>query len=301
MGKAERYGEPWTKAEDEILRAKYPREGADVVASMTGRTVSGVRKRVKTLGIANERALVNGINTRPWLPKDDSVLRKNYLKRGSEWVAKKLERSARAVIDRATYLGIRRPRCKFICQSCGRSTFVAANSNGRTCGACSHNRRRQTDRRQAATRKPYTPPGRAPLRVEEHGALKVVEDRGDWIELECACGNRHEVQRETWQGMPATSCPACRMRTFKRGGAMILSRSQRMQTDTRPVVRKHNLEMFVCERYSTETSTTRLTTKGCAARYQRVEAGYPGYSYEACRGCPVGAANAKAHASNGGA
>jgi hypothetical protein len=122
----------WTAAEDEFLREHYPARGAEWVAPrLPGtRTAQACCTRAGRLGLvgpgrAKRGAPVQGggdgdgdgedddrpgaRTSRPWDPAEDALVRHRYASKGPAWIAERIERTSKAVMNRASKLGVCRP------------------------------------------------------------------------------------------------------------------------------------------------------------------------------------------------
>lgn len=91
---------PWTKADDDTVRADYPKTKRSVLAARLGRSVRALQRRAGQLGVKAYR---------PWTSKDDHDLIDSWGELTIAQIARNLKRTPEAVYARATEkLGLKR-------------------------------------------------------------------------------------------------------------------------------------------------------------------------------------------------
>ena len=93
----------WTRKEDALLRALYPRTRAEELPARIGRSHSAIRNRAQTLHL---RKRPEFSLRRPWSVRDDARLRRLYPHLSTVKVAAQLGRSVVATYGRAGKLGL---------------------------------------------------------------------------------------------------------------------------------------------------------------------------------------------------
>lgn len=91
----------WTPYRDEILRKRYPKEGASkALCGLLGVTRGAVCKRAQFLKISVNRL-------RKWTNAEDSKIRAIYPDSGTSILKKELGRTPRSILMRAFFLGVK--------------------------------------------------------------------------------------------------------------------------------------------------------------------------------------------------
>lgn len=96
----------WSEEEINILKDLYPKEPMiDVLSALPNRTMSSVLAKARTLGLLSYFYLNNAYS-----PDDDCYLKKNYLYKSNEELAKYLNRTTTGIAQHLNILGLHRPR-----------------------------------------------------------------------------------------------------------------------------------------------------------------------------------------------
>ena len=101
-------GTPWTAEEEQYLREHYPTEGTSCFSHFTERTWSSVNGKVRNLGllIDDEHQRQAILNSAPWTPEQDAILRAYYPVEGGACYTRVPPHTANACRCRARNLGI---------------------------------------------------------------------------------------------------------------------------------------------------------------------------------------------------
>ncbi len=91
------FGNPWTVAEDAVLRADYLKRGAQAIATELGRSFSAVAHRANRLGLASHRR---------WTPVDDQTIRDLWGHSSLARLSQELKRTKLTIYYRARMLDL---------------------------------------------------------------------------------------------------------------------------------------------------------------------------------------------------
>lgn len=108
MGYGRGWGRSWTSEEDDLLRAAYA-NGASLtpLTDRLGRGIYSIRWRAGELGLRGTHVSKAGWRTEPvWTEAERGIVRANYGKIPNKDLAKRLNRSLRAVYTLAHHLGL---------------------------------------------------------------------------------------------------------------------------------------------------------------------------------------------------
>ena len=104
------YGQVWTPEEDAQIRRLGGHIGAEALARLLHRSVDGVRKQARKLGVSLDTGGAGSF----WTPQEDAVLREQALRRPWPEIAEMLGRSAQGCKHRARTLGlIHKPKKRY--------------------------------------------------------------------------------------------------------------------------------------------------------------------------------------------
>lgn len=101
----------WTKKDVRKLE-KYAPQGISVCARELNRTITSVAAKARRLGIPIKSRDFAPNNLMPWTEKDLRLVELNYSQYGPLVCAERLGRSAKAVMEQASKLGLRAPNTR---------------------------------------------------------------------------------------------------------------------------------------------------------------------------------------------
>ncbi|MFC1909857.1 hypothetical protein ACFLXC_01005 [Chloroflexota bacterium] len=101
----------WRSEEDSLMKMLWPSSSLEtIMAALPGRTWASLHNRASSLKLKRQRSYTRIGNWRPWTNKDDTRLKKLYVSEISTTeIARRLGRSAGAVVRRACLMGVPRP------------------------------------------------------------------------------------------------------------------------------------------------------------------------------------------------
>lgn len=92
----------WTKEEDQILIAHYPKEGTEIFKKLPGRTPNAIKNRAQNLGVIHRREMFG------WTEEELNILKEYYPIEGKRVVSRLPGRTINTIQVTAHRLGVKR-------------------------------------------------------------------------------------------------------------------------------------------------------------------------------------------------
>lgn len=102
----------WQPEEDRLLTMLWPSSSREaVIAAFPARSWGSISERASRLKLKRQWKRTAANNPRIWTPEEEACIREMYANGAKTYeIARKLERTERAMLGRASLLGIHRPK-----------------------------------------------------------------------------------------------------------------------------------------------------------------------------------------------